>query len=164
MDALKALYERASVREYKDEPISKDKLEQVIEAGRQAPTAKLEEPWEFVIVTDKNKIKELANITDYGKFMANAAAAIAVFCRDIKYYLEDGCAATENILVAATALGIGSCWVAGDKKSYAGKIAVALSVPEGLKLVSIISLGYPKEPPKKSRIRSLKEVAHWEKF
>jgi len=115
-------------------------------------------------VTNREKLREIADITDHGKFLAGAAAAIAVFCRDTKYYLEDGCAATENILVAAADLGVSSCWVAGDKKPYGLDIARALGVPEGFKLISVLSLGYSKTPPAPHKKRPLKELLHWEKF
>ena len=155
---------RCSLREYSQKPIAKADLERIIDAGRLAPTARGEEPWEFLVFTDKKKIEEVAEITDHGKFLKGATAGIAVLCRDTKYYLEDGCAATENILLAATALGIGSCWIAGDKKEYAAKVLKALSVPQGYKLVSIISLGYPKGGFRPKKKRSLTEVLHSEEF
>ncbi len=164
MDTFDAIKKRTSVREYADKPVEKEKLEKIVDAGRLAPTARAEEPWEFVVVTQKEKIQELAHITDHGKFLAGASAAIAIFCKDTKYYLEDGCAATENILLAATDLGIASCWVAGDKKFYCPDIARALGVPDNFKLISIISLGYPKTTPVPRKKRPLKEVIHWEKF
>jgi len=164
MDTFDAIRKRISVREYADRPVEKEKLEKIIDAGRLAPTARGEEPWEFIVVTKKDKLKELADIADHGKFLAGASAAIAVFCKDTKYYLEDGCAATENILVAAADLGISSCWVAGDKKHYCPDIARALGVPEDLKLISILSLGYPKTVPVPHKKRPLKELLHWEKF
>jgi nitroreductase len=73
---------------------------------------------------------------------------MAVFCRETKYYLEDGCAATCSILLAAWAHGLGSCWIAGDKKAYAGKIRELLGVAENHKLVSLISIGYSAEHPR----------------
>ncbi len=164
MDTFDAIRKRVSVREYSDKPIEKEKLEKIADAGRLAPTARGEEPWEFIVVTEREKLREMAGITDHGKFLAGAASAIAVFCRDTKYYLEDGCAAVENMLVAAADLGISSCWVAGDKKPYCPDIARALSVPEGFKLISILSLGYPKAPPVPREKRPLKEALHWEKF
>ena len=164
MDALDVFKSRISVREYSDKPVEKEKLEKMVDAGHLAPTARGEQPWEFVIVTNKAKVAELAEITDHGKFMAGAAASIVVFCMDTKYYLEDGCAATENILLAAAAQGVASCWIAGDKKEYGVRIAKALGVPETYKLVSIISLGYPKAKPEPHLKRHLKEVTHWEKF
>jgi len=164
MDTLEIFKNRISVREYADRPIEKEKLEKMTDAGRLAATARNEQPWEFVVVTKKEKIRELAALTDHGKFMASAAAAIAVFCKDTKYYLEDGSAATENILLAATALGVASCWIAGDKKEYCPKITKALNVPEGFKLISIISLGYSKIKPEAHQKRPLNEVIHWEEF
>lgn len=164
MDALDIFKNRISVREYSDRQVEKEKLEKIVDAGRLAATARNEQPWEFVVVTKKDLIKILADITDHGKFMSGASAAIAVFCKDTKYYLEDGCAATENILLAATALGIASCWIAGDKKEYGAKIAEELAVPAGMKLVSIVSLGYPKSDPAPHTKKPLKDVIHWEKF
>lgn len=164
MDTFEAVKKRISVREYSDKPVEKEKLEKMVDAGRLAPTARGEEPWEFIVVTKRDKLKELADMTDHGKFLAGAGAAIAIFCKDTKYYLEDGCAATENILLSAADLGVASCWVAGDKKSYCPDIARALGVPEALKMISIISLGYPKTPPAPHKKRPLKEVLHWEKF
>lgn len=164
MDTFEAIKKRVSVREYSDRPVEKDKLERIADAGRLAPTARGEEPWEFVVITQRDKLKELAGITDHGKFLSEAAAAIAIFCKDTKYYLEDGCAACENMLVAASDLGISSCWIAGDKKSYCPDIARALEAPDSLKLISLISLGYPKTPPATHKRRPLKETMHWEKF
>ncbi|MDO8525824.1 MAG: nitroreductase family protein [Candidatus Omnitrophota bacterium] len=164
MDTFETFKNRISVREYSDKPVEKEKLEKMVDAGRLAPTARGEQPWEFVVVTKKEKIKELADITDHGKFMAGAPAAIVIFCKDTKYYLEDGCAATENVLLAATAQGVASCWVAGDKKEYAARIVKTLNVPESFKLISILSLGYPKVKPEPRQKRPLNEVIHWGEF
>ena len=164
MEFFDAVTKRISVREYSEKPVEKEKLKKLIDAARLAPTARAIEPWEFIVLTDKNRIKEFAQITDHGKFMAGAAAAIFVFCKDTKYYLEDGCAATENILLAAASLSLGACWIAGDKKAYCPQISSLLGVSGEYKLVSIISLGYPKLAPCAKEKRSLKEVLHWEKF
>jgi nitroreductase len=86
-----------------------------------------------------------------------------ILCRDTKYYLEDGSAATENILLAARAHGLGSCWVAGDKKPYAAEIYRLVGAPPGYKLISLIPIGYPAESPEKSK-RPLSDVLHWEKY
>lgn len=164
MDTFEAFKNRISVREYSDRPVEKEKLEKMVDAGRLAPTARGEQPWEFVVVTKKEKVKELADITDHGKFMSGAAASIVIFCKDTKYYLEDGCAATENVLLAATALGVASCWIAGDKKEYGIRIAKALNVPESFKLISVLSLGYPKVRPEPHNKRPLSELIHREEF
>lgn len=164
METFDAIKIRCSVREFKDTVIPKDVIEKIIDCGRVAPTARGEEPWEFTAVTDKKILRGIADITDYGKFIANSACAILVFCKDTKYYLEDGCAATENMLIAATDLGIGSCWVAGDKKSYCPKLTALLGAPPGYKLVSIVVLGYPARKTSPTAKRPLKDVLHWERF
>lgn len=141
----------------------KEILADLVDCGRLAATARGEQPWEFVVVTEPATLKWVAETTDYGKFIASAAACIAVICRDGKYYLEDGSAASQNILVAARAHGLGSCWVAGDKKPYAPDICRKLGAPEGYRLVSLLAIGYPGENPQRKK-RPLEEVLHWEKF
>jgi nitroreductase len=164
MDAIEAIKQRRSIRQYSDKAVPRGVLEQVVDAARFAATARNEQPWEFVVVTGADTLKKLAEVTDYGRFLANARACVAVFCKDTKYYLEDGSAATQNLLVAAAALGLGSCWIAGDKKPYCAAINELLSVPAGYKQVSLVALGYPTGPVPKPQKRELSAVVHWEKF
>ena len=166
MDPLEILKTRRSVREYSDERISKDILEKIVDAGRLAPTARNVQPWEFVVITQVAALQKLSELAENGRFLAQAKSCIAVFCADTKYYLEDGCAATCNILLAATALGVGSCWVAGDKKTYCDEVAKLLNVPAAYKLVSLVALGYPKSKDNLhiADKRGLKEMIHWEKL
>jgi nitroreductase len=163
MDAIKILKSRRSVRKYLDRTVPKKVLEDIVDCARLAATARNEQPWEFVVVCDPAVRAKLAGIAEYGKFITQAPACIAVFCKETKYYLEDGSAATQNILLAATAHGIGSCWVAGDKKPYADTVRELLGAPSGMKLISLVAIGYPAEQPHPKK-RSLKEVIHWEKF
>lgn len=166
MDTIEIIKTRRSIREYKDKPILKEVLENIVDAGRFAPTARGVQPWEFIIVTNPDSLKKIADLAENGRFIAGAVSCIAVFCSDTKYYLEDGCAATENILIAAASLGIGSCWVAGDKKPYCQEISKLLSVPDEFKLISLIALGYPEaeESFKIVDRRNLNEIIHWNKF
>ena len=166
MDNLELLRSRRSIRSFQERVISRDDLEKIVDAARYAPTARNVQPWEFVVVSSKDMLKKFAQIAENARFMASAAVCIAVFSEETKYYLEDGCAATCNILLAATALGIGSCWIAGDKKPYAQEICSLLKASNGLKLVSLIALGYPqdKDAFKDMAKRNLKELIHWEKF
>ncbi|MGB4520563.1 MAG: nitroreductase family protein [Candidatus Omnitrophota bacterium] len=166
MDTIEIIKARRSIREYKDKPILKEVLENIVDAGRFAPTARGVQPWEFIIVTKPENLKRIADLAENGRFIAQAACCIAVFCSNTKYYLEDGCAATENILIASASLGIGSCWVAGDKKPYVEEIARLLSVPDEFKLISLIALGYPQtqESFKIVDKRNLSEIIHWNKF
>lgn len=163
MEAIECLRTRRSVRSYRPDPVSREDLETIVDCGRLAPTGRGEQPWEFVVVTDKAMREKIAAITSYGKFIAQAPACIAVLCRDTTYYVEDGSAATTNILNAARALGLGSCWVAGDKKPYAAEIAGMLGAPAGIRLVALVAIGHTDECPA-PRKRGLDEVLHWERI
>ncbi|HYH04991.1 MAG TPA: nitroreductase family protein [Bacillota bacterium] len=161
--ALEILKQRSSVRKFESLPVEREKLEQIMESARFAPTARNEQPWELVVVTAAEQLQKIADLTDYGKFIAEAPVCIGVFCRDVKYYLEDGCAMSTYILVAATALRLGCCWVAGDKKLYSEEIREILNVPEGYKLISLIALGYPAERLNREK-RPAEQFVHWERF
>lgn len=163
MDAMDAIASRRSVRRFKGDPVAPDLLRRIVDAGRLAPTAHNDQPWEFVVVTDPTRRERIAQIADYGKFIAEAAACIITFAKPTRYYVEDGSAATTNMLLAAAALGLGGCWVAGDKKPYAGQIASLCGAPADLKLVSLIAIGYAAENPSQSK-RALDDVLHWERF
>jgi len=115
------------------------------------------------VVTKPAMRRKTAEITDYGKFIAEAPVCVLVLCAETKYYLEDGSAATENILLAARAHGLGSCWVAGDKKHYTPDICQLVGAPRGYKLVSLIPIGCPAETPEQPK-RPLAEVLHWERY
>ena len=166
MDAIDVLKKRRSVRAFQDKPVAKADLESIVDAARFAPTARNVQPWEFVIITDSVILTRISKLAENGRFISGAKVCIAVFCVNTKYYLEDGCATTVNILNAATALGIGSCWIAGDKKDYSNEIAQLLGVPENYRPVSLIALGYPKDKNSFKLVdrRPLEELIHWEKF
>lgn len=164
MDTSQAILSRASVREYTDKPVPRELLEKLVDAGRMAPSARAVEPWEFVVITDRAKIDKIASIAPNGRFLNSAQAAIIIICAETKYFIEDGCAATENILLQAVDLGIGACWIAGDKKPYAENILRMLNAPQDTKLVSIVSIGWPRQKPSQRKNRSLKDVLHWESF
>lgn len=165
MEYFDAAARRTSTRSFTGDPIEAESLKRIVDSGRLAPTANNVQPWEFVVVTGRERLAAIAEIAPNGKFVKDASACIVVLCRkDAKYYLEDGCAATENIILAATAEGLDTCWIAGDKKPYADGIRKLLDAPSGLTLVSMIAVGTcsgEKEPPLK---RPLNEVLHWEGF
>jgi nitroreductase len=164
MDAIETLRTRRSCRKFAAREVARDLVEKVVDAARLAATARNEQPWEFVVVTDKAARRTIAGMTDYGPFIADAPVCIAVLVKDTKYYLEDGSAATQNALVAAHALGLGACWVAGDKKPYAPKIVQLLGGPADVRLVALVALGWAEGQLPNPSKRLLKEVIHWEKF
>jgi nitroreductase len=163
MDAITVLKTRHAIRAYTAQPVARDVIEDIIDCARLAATAINIQPWEFVVVTEREMLRRVAEATDYGKFIADAALCVVVLSHDAKYYLEDGSAASENILLAARAHGLGSCWVAGDKKPYGADICRLVGAPADCKLVSLIPIGYPAETPEKSK-RPLADVLHWEKY
>ena len=163
MDAMECLKTRRSIRVYEDKPVPREVIEDIVDAGRLAATANNLQPWQFVVVTAQDMRSKIADITDYGKFIAQAPVCIVVFCEDCKYYLEDGSAATQNILNAARAHGLGSCWVAGDKKAYCPTIRDLLGLPEGYRLVSLVAVGYPAEERRPAK-KPLQSMIHWEQY
>ncbi len=164
MDAIEAIHNRRSVRKYIKTAIPREQLETLIDCGRLAATAVNRQPWEFVVVTTQGGLEELTSICpNNGPFFKDCGAVILVISREEKYFLEDCSAATQNILVAATAMGLGSCWVAGDKKDYAPAVLAFAGVPAGHKLVSMIGVGVAAEKGNAPK-RALTEVLHWEKF
>ena len=164
MDAIEALKTRRSVRKYKTDAVDKKVIEDLIDCGRLAATGINIQPREFVVVTDAAKRKELSGITDHGKFIADAPVCVVVLAKSTeKYFLEDCSAATQNIMVAARAHGLGSCWVAGDKKPYVADILKAVGAPKSFRLASLIAIGVPEEIPSPAK-RPLDEVLHWEEF
>jgi len=165
METYDAIKKRVSVRKYSDRNVSKEDLERIVEAGARAATANNVQPVSFIVVTDEATRKELASIAPKnGPYMAESPAVIAVISEPVKYYLEDGSAATENILVMARDLGLGTVWVAGDRKPYCADILQALGAPADHKLVSLVCVGYPKDGFTETPKKALKEVLHWEKY
>ncbi|MDD5019717.1 MAG: nitroreductase family protein [Candidatus Omnitrophica bacterium] len=155
---------RRSVRKYRNGHISRELLEEAVWAAAQAPTARNVQPWEFVVVTQKSRLKELALlVSPNGAFVEQAAACIIIFCMDTKYYLEDGCAATTQALLALSLSGLGACWIAGDKKDYAEKVKTFAGAPSEMKLVSLVSVGESDEKPQPLK-REISTLIHWDRF
>ncbi len=163
MDVFEAIAARRSIRRFRADPVSRELLCRIVDAGRLAPTAHNDQPWEFVVITDAARRGRIAQLAEFGKFIADAPACIVTLAQPTRYYVEDGSAATTNMLLAATALGLGTCWVAGDKKPYAPQIVSLCGAPANLRLVSMIAVGYAAETPSPSK-RTLDQVLHWESF
>lgn len=157
-------YRRRSIRKFKKSRISKKVLLEVVRAASLAPTARNVQPWEFIAVTDASRLTELSRIVSpNGIFLESAAACVIIFCRDTRYYLEDGCAATTQALLAVSMAGWGGCWIAGDKKDYAEAVKSFCGMGPGFKLISLVAIGKPGEKPKPYK-RELEKMVHWEHF
>jgi nitroreductase len=144
---------RRSVRSFRDAEIPEEAIRDALECARQAPTAMNGQPWLIGVIREKETLARIAGLTDHGKFIAGARACFAVFGeKKQKYYLEDCSCATMNLILGLWSYGIGTCWVAGDKKPYAGAVRELLQVPASYTLVSLVAAGFPADvaaPPKK---------------
>ena len=162
MEVFETIKHRRSVREFTGEPIPKEALIQIVNAGRWAPSGYNRQPWEFIIVTEQETIQSLKIAA---KWMENAGAIIAVILdpKASKFWLEDGSAAIENILLACTALGYGSCWLQGYTEPREENFKYLLGVPKDKRLLTLIPIGVPTHWPNQDK-KPLSEILHWEKY
>ncbi len=161
MDALEAIRKRRSVRKYTGQPIPRTDLETIVDAGRLAATGGNRQPWDFVVVTDRELIDQLKVAAEW---MSQAGAIIAVVLDPAsRWWVEDGSAAIENMLIAATALGYGSCWLEGWTLRHEDEFKRLLRIPEEKRLLTLIPIGVPVEWPTKEK-KSLAEVIHWDLY
>jgi nitroreductase len=161
MDALEAIRKRRSVRAYTGDAIPKEDLEKIVDAGRLAASGNNRQPWEFVVVTDRAMIEKLKVASQW---MDKAGAIVAVVMdSSSRWWLEDGSAAVENILIASTALGYGSCWLEGYTLRLEEQLKVLLNVPQEKRLLTLVPIGVPVEWPTQEK-KSLQEVIHWERY
>jgi nitroreductase len=155
---------RHSVRKFKSDPVDDRIIADALECAAHAPTAINIQPWLFGIIKNKDTLSKIAALADHGRFISDSPLCFAVFGEKKQtFYLEDCCAATENLILALQAYGISSCWVAGDKKPYGEDIRSLLKVPEGYTLVSLVAAGCPAEitiAPKKE----MKNIAFFDEF
>ena len=159
---LPLFWQRYSCRKFLDTPVPPDFLESILEAARWAPSGGNRQPWRFLLVRNAAVRKALALAAHGQEFVADAPAVIAVCAlpetsakkygergRSL-YCIQDTAAAVQNILLEATRLGLGSCWVGAFQESAA---AQALGLPSGERPVALIPLGYPGEPMPQERQR-----------
>ncbi|MDD1682293.1 MAG: nitroreductase family protein [Methanoregula sp.] len=155
---------RHSVRKFKPDPVGDLVIADALECAARAPTAMNVQPWLFGVIRDKTTLSNLAALTDNGRFIADCPLCFAVFGeKNRKYYLEDCCAATENLILALQAHGVNSCWVAGEKKPYAEAVRKLLGVPEGYTLVSLVAAGSPVEITIAGK-KEMKQITFYEEF
>jgi len=162
-NAIEAMHSRRSIRTYTAESVDRATIEEIVDCARLAPTAMNDQPWEFVVLTDKSSLARIPQLLGHAEFIANAAFCVLVLARPSTCAVEDCCAATENLLLAAEAHGLGACWVAGSPQPYAPAVAKAFGAPDTLTLISIVSVGHPAESPSVEK-RPLTAVLHWERF
>jgi len=161
MDVFETIRRRRSVRQYTGDSIPREDLEQIVDAGRLAATGNNRQPWDFIVVTDRDTISKLKVASQW---MEKAGAIIAVIMdSSSRWWVEDGSAAVENMLIAATALGYGSCWLEGYTLPHEDEFKKLLGVPEHLRLLTLVPIGAPVEWPSQDK-KSLDEVLHWQRY
>ena len=146
------ILKRTSIRSYENKTVEKEKIEKLLRAGMAAPTAMNKQPWHFVVVTDKGQLQKLSEANPYAAMAAKAPLAIVV-CGDMKkaaegnareFWIQDCSAATENILLAATGMGLGAVWTGTyPSKERCADVAKVLGLPGSLIPLNTIVIGYP---------------------
>ena len=166
---LQIFFSRRSVRRYQDREIPEETLKDLLEAAMAAPSAVARDPWHFIVIRERETMERIADLLPNGQMLRHAAAAVVV-CGDIEkahdreesYMLQDCSAAIENILLAATALGLGSCWLGVHPRTARIEGVRALfNLPERVIPVAGISLGWPEKNPG-PRTRYSGDSVHWE--
>lgn len=173
MDVFEAIKNRRSVRAFTSEPVSDAEVKRLIDAASHAPSAGNIQPWEFVVVRDPQIKRGLSEAALDQNFIEEAPVVIVV-CADPQrssqrygargsslYCLQDTAAATQNILLAAHAMGLSTCWVGAFKEEDARKV---LNTPSHVRPIAIIPIGHPAEKPEARARRPLNEIVHHEAF
>jgi nitroreductase len=151
---LDTIFARRSIRKYTGEPVTEEQVRKLLEAAMAAPSANNSQPWHFVVVQDREQLRRLAEAHPYGRMQAEAALSIAV-CADPtlspRYWVQDCSAATENLLLAATALGLGGVWLGVyPNQDRVARVKEVLGIPEGIEVLCLVAIGHPaeKKPPR----------------
>ena len=166
---LEAIKKRQSVRSYQNKEIPEDVLRQVLEAGRLAPSANNKQHWKFIVVKDEDLRKKLVPACKNQKFVEEAPVVIAGCGTDPDYvmtcgehsYSIDLAIALDHISLEAASLGLGTCWIGAF---YQDQVKEILGVPEGVRVVNLLTLGYPKELGPKTGRKPLSEIVCYNKY
>lgn len=161
--------DRRSIRNFKDQQVTEEHINILVKAACLAPSAGNRQPWEFIIVEDTN-IKSKLSEAAYGQSFVSRASVVFVVCavprrsgsrygrrgREL-YCIQDTAAAIQNLLLTAVANGLGGCWVGAFDERTASE---AVNLPDGVRAIALIPIGYPNESPSSRPRRSLKDVIH----
>jgi nitroreductase len=161
MSLLNIIFNRASVRRYTSKPVSKEVIRNILEAGRRAPSAMNAQPWYFIVVT-KKKLKERLSKRRWTGFVKDAAFVV-VGCgeKESHWSTVDVAIALQNMVIAAEAQGLGSCWIGDFDQS---ELKEMLGFPDNLHVIALVSFGHPAEKPAPSNKKNLEEIVHYNKF
>jgi nitroreductase len=165
---------RRSIRRFTDRPVEDEKIDLLVEAALRSPSSRGCNPWSFVVVRDPTAIAALAQAKPHGAtFLAGVPLAIVVCAEPAvsDVWVEDASIATVYLHLAATDLGLGSCWIQLRKRTHADGstcrdyVADKLGLPEGMEVLAIMAIGYPQEEKRPHPVESLrKEKISWERY
>jgi len=168
-DAINAILARRSIRKYEGKPVEREKIDRILECACAAPSANNRRPWHFVEITERKTLDALAGAHPYGKMLTQATLAIAVCCSKEEssqnpWWEQDCAAAMQNILVGATALGLGSVWLGVCHDSViSGNVRKIVEIPESIHVMGIAAVGYGAEF-KKARSGIYMDHVHKERW
>ncbi len=170
MDAIDAIYARRSIRNYDNKPIDDETIATLLKAAMAAPTAVNAQPWEFVVTDDAEQLDKIKEACIYARYNAPLAIIVcgnmklALMGQDQAFWVQDCSAAIENILLAATSLGLGSVWIGVYPiEPRVRAIQRAFEMPEHVIPMSIVYVGHPAEE-KEPRTQYYKNRIHWHKY
>ena len=162
-DRLAILYARRSIRKYNPGNLPKDTITELCQAAMAAPSAHNRQPWQLLVITDQAARERLSRAHPHAKFAADAGAVFIVFGEPVGELIDhDLAAVTENLLIAAAGLGLGSCWC-GVTDERRPPIHEATNIPAHLRIVSMVTVGYPAEE-KTPRTQYNPDKVYWEKY
>jgi nitroreductase len=169
MEFSELIRNRYSVRAYKPDPVEEEKLQQVLEAMRLAPTAANRQPIQFIVVHTKGREQELRRIYDRAWFVQSPLIICACGVpaqnwvrRDGKNYNDvDAAIAMDHLVLAATDLGMGTCWIAAFDPAAAREV---LGLPDGVEPIAFTPLGYPADRPGPKERKALSELVRYERW
>ncbi|MBN1151161.1 nitroreductase family protein [candidate division WOR-3 bacterium] len=157
MEAMECILTRRSVRKYQNSKVENEPVQKILEAAMFAPSARNLRPWSFVVVDDRNILNKIAGAHPYSEMMYEAPLAVVV-CADEEiqgnqgYWVQDCSAAIQNMLLAAHSLQLGSVWLGVYPREERIKaISEILELPQNIKPLGIVALGYPAEKPVQPR-------------
>jgi nitroreductase len=158
MDVFEAIRSRRSIRKYRPEPIPNEKLETVLDTARLAPSADNRQPWRFVVVRKVGRKKTLAEAANNQTFIKDAAAIVAAV-GDPKvstdWHEKDTMIALEHMVLAATAMGYGTCWIGAFDEDAVKRL---LRIPAKMKVIALLPIGIPDETPAPRPRKELSEI------
>jgi len=160
---LEFLKQRRSIRNYQDKMIPDSEIKMILEAARWTPSASNKQPWQFIIIKNKEILEKIAKTAIYGKFVKKAPLAIAIVGKikqNPKWYIQDTSLASMNMMLMAWALGIGTCWIGAMDREKAKEV---LGLGKDDFLLTVLPLGYligeiPDLTNRKSLNRIMREI------